>query len=151
MVLARSVEERGFVFYTNATSRKGEELRANPRAALCFYWDPLHEQVRVEGAVEPVAAAESDAYWATRPREAQISAWASAQSRPTPSREALEAQVAAIAARFEGQTIPRPTHWHGFRLIPDRFEFWRGREGRLHERLSFERASNGWVAAILQP
>jgi len=151
MVLARLVDERGFVFFTNATSRKGEELRANPRAALCFYWDPLHEQVRAEGPVEKIAEAESDAYWRTRSREAQIGAWGSAQSRTTPSRQALEAQVASVHLRFAGEPVPRPPHWHGYRLHPERIEFWAGRPGRLHERRVFDRVEGEWRHSLLQP
>ena len=139
------------LFFTNATSRKGEELRANPRAALCFYWDSLHEQVRFEGSVVSASVAESDDYWATRPRQAQIAAWASAQSRATPSRQALEEQVAAVAREFEGRPVPRPPHWHGFRLVPERIEFWIGRPGRLHDRELFERQGEGWHHSRLQP
>lgn len=151
VVLLRGLDERGLVFYTNSHSRKGEELAANPRAALCFFWEPLMEQVRVEGRVEPVATEEADAYWARRPRESQIGAWASHQSRPLESRATLEARFAECERRFAGQDVPRPAHWLGYRVIPERIEFWRSGPARLHERVQYEHLEGEWVARLLYP
>jgi pyridoxamine 5'-phosphate oxidase len=150
-VLIRGVEARGFVFYTNAESRKGLELAANPRAALVFHWRPLHRQVRIEGIVERVSEAESDTYFATRARDSQISAAASPQSRVIESRDALEERVRALEARFAGGPVPRPPQWGGFRVRPDRMEFWQGRLHRLHDRLDYVRTGGRWQRRRLAP
>jgi len=151
MVLLKGVDARGFSFYTNYESRKGRELGAKPHAALCFYWPWLDEQVRVEGPVEQLPAEESDAYFARRPRGSQLGAWASHQSEPLDSRFALLRRVAATEARFLGRAIPRPPHWGGFLLRPERIEFWKSKTSRLHERLRFTRTSEGWQSERLQP
>ncbi|MDW7982627.1 MAG: pyridoxamine 5'-phosphate oxidase [Thermomicrobium sp.] len=152
MVLLRGVDEHGFVFYTNLESRKGRELEENPRAALLFYWEPLDRQVRIEGSVAQVSEAEADEYFATRPYGSQVSAWASRQSEPIASREELEARHAAFAARFPEGRVPRPPYWSGFRVRPDRYEFWQGRPDRLHDRFRYERGSDGsWSIVRLQP
>jgi len=137
-VLLKQVDVRGFVFYTNQRSRKGRDLMANPKAALCFHWAPLGLQVLVEGDVDVVSDAEADAYFATRPRLSQLGAWASDQSKPLASRDSLEIQVAEAEARFAGQAVPRPPHWSGFRVVPRFMEFWSSREGRLHVRERYE-------------
>ncbi len=151
MVLLRGADERGFVFFTNYQSRKGRELDENPHAALCFHWVALDEQVRVEGAVERVSAAESDAYFLTRPRGSQLGAWASDQSATLPSRETLEAKYREIEARFQGRAIERPVFWGGYRLIPARVEFWYGRPDRLHDRVLYTREGNTWTIERLYP
>lgn len=151
MVLLKDVDSQGFVFYTNLESRKGGELAANPFAALCFHWKSLRRSVRVEGAVRPVSAAEADAYYASRPRGSRIGAWASAQSRPLESRFALEKAVAEQTLRFGLGEIPRPPHWSGFRLVPDRIELWRDMPFRLHERRVFHRQGAGWRLEMLYP
>jgi pyridoxamine 5'-phosphate oxidase len=139
VVLLKGVDERGFSFFTNYESRKGRELAENPRAALCWHWPWAEIQVRAEGAVERLSEAESDAYFAVRPRGSQIGAWASAQSRPLASPSALESAVADCETRFAGREVPRPPHWGGFLLRPHTLEFWFGRESRLHERRRFQR------------
>jgi pyridoxamine 5'-phosphate oxidase len=145
IVLVKIVDERGFRFFTNYESRKGEELAANPRAALCWRWPWMEMQVRAEGTVERLSAADSDDYFASRPRGHQIGAWASAQSRPLAADASLEAEVAANEARFAGRDVPRPPHWGGYRLVPEAIEFWRGRANRLHERRLFRRRGGaGW-------
>lgn len=151
MVLLRGVDERGFVFFTNYQSRKGRELDANPHAALCFHWVALDEQIRIEGGVERVTAAESDAYFATRPRGSQLGAWASDQSATLPSRESLEARYRDIESRFRDLPVERPPFWGGYRLIPTRIEFWYGRTDRLHDRVLYTRDGNGWRIERLYP
>lgn len=152
MVLLKEVTSTGFVFYTNLDSAKGRQLAANPVAALLFHWKSMRRQVRVRGAVEPVTAAEADAYFATRARSSQIGAWASEQSRPLPGRGALETRIAEQGLRFGLGKVPRPAFWSGFRLAPASLEFWRDRPFRLHERLVFRRASaGGWTRERLYP
>jgi pyridoxamine 5'-phosphate oxidase len=151
MVLLKGVDEDGFVFFTGYESRKGGELAENPRAALVFYWQPLGRQVRVEGTVERVAAAESDEYFASRPRGSQLAAWASEQSRPLASREALEQRYAELEAEHEGRDVPRPDRWGGYRLRPEAIEFWQHRDNRLHERVRYTRARESWVSDLLSP
>jgi pyridoxamine 5'-phosphate oxidase len=150
MVLLKGADARGFVFFTNRESRKGRELTANPFAALCVHWPMSQQQVRIEGRVELTSDAESDAYFATRPRESQVGAWASAQSEPLASREELEARAKEIAARYPDH-VPRPPFWGGYRLIPDRIELWFAGPGRLHDRFQYERIADGWVMTRLNP
>lgn len=151
MVLLKDVDARGFVFYTNLHSRKGRELAANGRAALLFHWKSLHRQVRVEGAAEPVEAAEADAYFATRDRGAQIGAWASEQSRVMEGRLDLEKRVATFAAKFGLGAVPRPPFWSGFRVRPERIEFWSEGRFRLHEREVYSRNGEAWRIERLYP
>ena len=151
MVLLKDADDRGFVFYSNVESAKGRELTANPKAALLFHWKSLRRQVRVRGAMVPVSAEEADAYWATRARPAQIGGWASSQSRPLPDRLALEKKIAEFGLKFGLGKVPRPPHWTGFRIVPDSLEFWRDRPFRLHERLVFSRAGEGWTTSRLYP
>jgi pyridoxamine 5'-phosphate oxidase len=152
MVLLKGHDERGFVFYTNSESRKGGELAANPQAALLFHWKSLRRQVRIEGRIEPAGAEEADAYFATRARDSQLGAWASDQSRPLESRAAFEARFAALKAAYEGRDVPRPPHWWGYRLVPDRIEFWSDRAFRLHERRLFALGPDGrWTEGLLYP
>ncbi|MBI2754971.1 MAG: pyridoxamine 5'-phosphate oxidase [Betaproteobacteria bacterium] len=150
VVLLKGVDGGGFVFYTNYLSRKGKELEANPAACLVFLWTELERQVRIEGHVERVSAGESDAYFATRPVGARLSAWASAQSEPVSGREQLERALEAAESRY-GEDPPRPPHWGGYRLIPAAIEFWQGRENRLHDRLLYRRADGGWTIERLAP
>jgi pyridoxamine 5'-phosphate oxidase len=151
MVLLKGVDERGFVFYTNMTSRKAKELNANPKAALCFHWKSLRRQVRVEGAVGPVSDGEADAYFAERLRVSQLGAWASKQSQPLKGRFELEARVAKYTARFNIGSVPRPPFWSGYRLAPESIEFWEDKPFRLHMRFVFHRADGGWTTEELYP
>ena len=152
IVLLKGADERGFVFYTNLESRKGEELAANSRAALLFHWKPLGRQVRIEGRVEHVSDAEADAYYASRPRISRLGAWASDQSRVLPDRTELERRLAAYEAKYPGEDIPRPPNWSGFRIVPDRFEFWQSMPFRLHDRTVYTKAaSGGWTLGKLFP
>jgi pyridoxamine 5'-phosphate oxidase len=151
MVLLKSADASGFVFFTNYGSRKARELTANPRAALCFYWPSIGTQVRVEGAVERVRAEESDAYFATRARESQLGAWASAQSTPLESPAALRASLDRVSRQFEGQKVRRPDHWGGFRVRPARIEFWTAGEFRLHDRVVYTKAGESWQVERLYP
>jgi len=154
-VLLKSFDERGFVFYTHIESPKGRELQANPQAALLFLWRRMREagiQVRIEGDVQQVSAAESDAYFASRPRQSQIGAWASMQSRTLSSREEFEQRLAKVESGFEGRDVPRPEGWGGFRVVPQRFEFWYGAQFRLHERWRYECDAAGvWSKRMLYP
>ena len=151
MVLLKRADERGLTFYSNLRSAKARELAARPHAALVLWWPELHRQVRAEGRVSLVSAAESDAYFATRPRGAQLGAWASPQSRVVPSRAVLERNLSAARARFEGHDVPRPAHWGGFRLVPRTIEFWQGRPDRMHDRLRYTRSGGRWRRARLAP
>jgi pyridoxamine 5'-phosphate oxidase len=150
-VLLKEMNERGFVFYTNTLSRKGRHLAANPQAALCFFWQPLMQQVLVQGRVERVSDAEADAYWATRPRLSRLGAWASLQSEPLEQRELLEARLAEYEARFADQEVPRPGHWSGYRVVPDFIEFWSARSGRLHDRERYVLEPSGWRKLLINP
>ena len=152
MVLLKGHGHAGFTFYTNEQSVKGAELAANPNAALLFHWKSLRRQVRIEGGVERVDAAEADAYFASRGRDSQIGAWASDQSRPLDARATFEARFEAMKAKFEGQDVPRPPHWGGYRVVPLLIEFWQDREHRLHERRIFTaNADGGWDEGLLYP
>jgi pyridoxamine 5'-phosphate oxidase len=155
MVLLKGHGPDGFVFYTNQQSRKAADIAANPQAALLFHWKSLRRQVRIEGPLATVTGAEADAYFASRHRDSQLGAWASDQSRPLDARETFEARFDAMKARFEGQDVPRPPHWGGYRLAPERIEFWQDRAHRLHERRVFTRAAAGgpedWDEGLLYP
>jgi pyridoxamine 5'-phosphate oxidase len=152
-VLLKGIDQRGFVFYTNTESQKGRELAANPKAGLLFHWKSLNRQVRVRGPVERVTAEEADAYFATRPKQAQIGAWASQQSRPLESRLAFEKAVALYAAKYAISTVPRPPHWSGYRIVPISIEFWHDRPFRLHDRVEFRRDAIGasWSKTRMYP
>ena len=151
IVLLRGLDARGLRFYTSYFSRKAEQMHENPRVAATFFWAPLHRQVRVEGTVTQLSDDESDAYFASRPRGHQLSAWASEQSAPLEHRGALAERIAHFDQRFEGDEVPRPHSWGGYVIAPDYVEFWQGQENRLHDRLVYERVNGGWTLRRLQP
>jgi pyridoxamine 5'-phosphate oxidase len=150
-VLLKGHGPDGFIFYTNEQSAKGDDLAANPRAALLFHWKSLRRQVRIEGPVEAVSDAEADAYFGSRARDSQLGAWASDQSRPLDARDTFEQRFEAVKQRFDGQDVPRPPHWRGYRVIPERIEFWTDRPYRLHERRLFTWNGGGWDEGLLYP
>ena len=151
IVLLKGVDEKGFVFYTNLESRKARDLRARPRASLCFYWSALDLQIRIDGGVSPVAAEEADEYFASRPRGSQIGAWASKQSSVIVPPGELDARVARYEKEFDGREVPRPEFWSGFRVAPDVIEFWRNRANRLHDRTRYTREGSSWKVETLYP
>ncbi|MDG5494339.1 pyridoxamine 5'-phosphate oxidase [Niveispirillum sp. BGYR6] len=151
ILLLKGFDQRGFAFFTNMQSRKGDQLAANAVAALTFHWKSLRRQVRIEGLVELVTPQEADEYFASRPRGSQIGAWASQQSRPLDKRETLEAAIREVEARYEGQPVPRPPHWSGYRVVPDYIEFWQDREFRLHDRIVFTRTNGEWAKQRFYP
>ncbi len=151
MVLLKGVDERGFVFYTNLESTKGDELAANPNGAMCFHWKTLRRQVRIKGRIEVVTDGEADDYFASRAKDSQIGAWASQQSRPLEDRFALEKAVAKFAAKYALGSVPRPPYWSGYRLVPERVEFWTSKPFRLHDREIFHREGDGWWTEKLYP
>jgi pyridoxamine 5'-phosphate oxidase len=151
IVLLKAFDERGFVFYTNYEGRKGRHLLAHPKAALCFYWSPIDIQVRVEGTVTKVSDEEADTYFASRNRQSQLGAWASRQSEPLETPTALDERVARYEREFAGRDVPRPAYWSGFRVAPERIEFWKGRPNRLHERHLYTKAGKGWKIETLYP
>ena len=151
MVLLKDVDERGLVFYTNLESRKARQISDNPLASACFWWAQLKRQVRIEGRVELVSDREADEYFASRPRGSQIAAWASHQSSEISSRDELIAAVASLTAKYQGQTVPRPPNWSGYRLVPERIEFWKEQPERLHEREQYTRQASGWKITLLAP
>jgi len=151
MVLLKSHDQHGFVFYTNFNSTKGQELLGNPNASLCFYWKTLGRQVRIDGPATPVRDDEADAYFASRPRGSQIGAWASEQSAPVESRAVLEERVRSLDKEYDDRDVPRPPHWSGFRLVPSRIEFWTDRPDRLHDRQVFDRDGDSWRETRIQP
>lgn len=151
IVLLKQCDASGFLFYTNHDSRKSAEIKANPQVALCFYWMPLGKQVRVEGRVIPAQPHESDDYFASRPRARQLGAWASLQSQPMETRDDLEARFHALAAQYEGKEIPRPPHWGGWRVVPERMEFWTASDARLHLRDLYTHREGGWEHGLLYP
>ncbi|MGE0651438.1 MAG: pyridoxamine 5'-phosphate oxidase [Alphaproteobacteria bacterium] len=151
LVLLKGRDARGFVFYTNFESRKGRALGQYPQASLAFHWKSLRRQLRIDGVTETVTDAEADAYFATRPRDSQVAAWASCQSETMSERFDLERRFAHFAVKFEGKPVPRPPYWSGFRVVPSRIEFWLDRPFRLHERIVFDRASDAWTVTRLYP
>lgn len=151
IVLLKGFDARGFVFYTNKHSHKGRELAREPRAALCFHWQPIMEQVRMEGVTEDVSEAEADVYWASRKRISQVGAWASLQSETMPDKDALQRRFTEFEKKFEGKPVPRPSHWSGYRLVPNFIEFWSSREGRLHDRERYILGDAGWQHTWLFP
>ena len=150
-VLLKDFDGAGFTFYTNIGSRKGRDLMSNRRAALCFFWQPLQEQVQIDGPVTIVDDSEADTYWASRARESQIGGWASLQSRPLENRAELEDRVKELSKKYASGAIPRPPHWNGFRVAPERIEFWKMRPHRLHERTVYEKDARGWKKGLLYP
>jgi pyridoxamine 5'-phosphate oxidase len=151
IVLLKEMSDLGFVFFTNGESKKAEELAGNPRVSLTFYWEPLDRQVRIQGLAAIVSDGESDSYFATRPRQSQLAAWASAQSKPIVTRQELETRYAVYETQFIGQPVPRPPHWHGYRVTPQRIEFWMGKSHRLHDRFLYEHKGGRWSVARLNP
>lgn len=151
MLLLKEADESSFVFYTNSLSRKGAEMEKNPAVSACFFWNVLERQVRVEGVVSPVTDQEADSYFATRPRESRIGAWASPQGEVVGGREYLEQRFKQFQKRFEGSEIPRPEHWKGYRIVPSVFEFWQGRENRMHDRIRYRTNSGTWKIERLAP
>jgi pyridoxamine 5'-phosphate oxidase len=151
IVLLKEFDRRGFVFYTNLMSHKGDDLLENPSAALCFHWKSLRRQVRIEGRVEQVSDAEADRYFRSRPRDSQIGAWASRQSQPLPDRTVLEERIREFDELYGSGAVLRPTHWSGYRVVPDRIEFWKARPFRLHDRLLFSLERGAWVKRVLYP
>jgi pyridoxamine 5'-phosphate oxidase len=151
MVLLKDIDDRGFVFYTSFDSRKARDLSAHPSAALVLYWEPLHRQIRIEGSVERISSAESDAYFATRPRGSQLGAIASPQSEVLPNREVLERKVAALSSQYGEGPIPRPLNWGGYRVVPDMIELWQGQPSRLHDRVRYRISGGVWIRERLAP
>lgn len=151
VVLLKDLTGQGFSFYTNYNSRKGKEIEKNPFASLTFFWPELERQVRIEGKLQKTSKQASDTYFASRPRGSQIGAWASPQSEEIPDRESLEIRERNYQERFEGKEVPRPDHWGGYELIPDKIEFWQGRKSRLHDRVFYQKGSNGWTRKRLAP
>lgn len=151
IVLLKGVDDRGFTFYTNYESRKGQELAANPQAVLVFWWEPLERQVRIEGSVEKVSAQEAEEYFHSRPRGSQLGAWASPQSQVISNREMLETRLEDVTRTYQDQEILRPNHWGGYRLVPHTIEFWQGRPNRLHDRLCYRFEQNHWIIERLAP
>jgi pyridoxamine 5'-phosphate oxidase len=150
-MLLKRYDEQGFVFFTNSHSRKGRDLDENPQASLCFFWQALVEQVRIEGPVEHISTEESNNYWATRTRDSQLGAWASQQSDPLEDRKMLEHEVSKYHDKFVNQPVPRPPHWFGYRVIPERIEFWKSGWHRMHERVLYEKTPAGWRKTLLYP
>lgn len=150
-VLLKQFDERGFVFFTSLNSRKGKELKHNPRAALCFFWEALKQQVLVEGSVNVISDEEADRYWGSRSRDSQLGAWASQQSEPLDSRQALEQRLGEYHEKFQQERVPRPPYWSGFRVVPERIEFWKSGWHRLHERICYTKTADGWSVTLLNP
>ena len=150
-MLLKHFDKKGFVFYTNSHSRKGRDLIENPYASLCFFWQPLMQQVRIEGSVKPVSSDESDRYWDTRSRDSQVGAWASQQSDPLENHELLDHEVSQMNTKFLDQPVPRPPHWFGYRVIPERIEFWKSGWHRLHERVLYGKDADVWYKTLLYP